>query len=131
MLNNSHSINIDLTPEYRRNLKDLAKKYRSIRSDTQSVIEDLQKGIIVGDRLTGFGSEIYVYKLRVKNSNIQKGKSAGYRLIYLLESALGEYFGEEQKGWLLFQLIHRLRSLGSFTPLKKLLYRHILKKVQF
>jgi len=123
MLNNSHLINIDLTPEYRKNLKYLAKKYRNIRSDTRSVIEDLQKGIIVGDRLTGFGSEIYVYKLRVKNSNIQKGKSAGYRLIYLLESAtsillltiyskaekeditigdinsiLGEYFGEEQKG---------------------------------
>ena len=123
MLNNSHLINIDLTPEYRRNLKDLAKKYRNIRSDTQFVIEDLQKGIILGDRLTGFGSKIYVYKLRVKNSNIQKGKSAGYRLIYLLESAisillltiyskaekedvtvndinsiLGEYFGEEQKG---------------------------------
>ena len=123
MLNNSHLININLTPEYRRNLKDLAKKYRNIRSDTQSVIEDLQKGIIVGDRLVGFGSEIYVYKLRVKNSDIQKGKSAGYRLIYLLESAtsillltiyskaekeditvndinsiLGEYFGEEQKG---------------------------------
>ena len=38
------------------------------------------------DRLTGFGSETYVYKLRVKNSNIQKEKSAGYRLIYLLES---------------------------------------------
>jgi hypothetical protein len=34
----------------------------------------------------GFDSGIYVYKLRVKNSNIQKGKSAGYRLIYLLES---------------------------------------------
>ena len=26
-------------------------------------------------------------KVRVKNSNIQKGKSAGYRLIYLVESA--------------------------------------------
>ena len=87
MLNNSPLIHIDLTPEYRRNLKDLAKKYRNIRSDTQSVIEDFKKGVIVGDRLTGFGSEIYVYKLRVKNSNIQKGKSAGYRLIYLLESA--------------------------------------------
>jgi len=87
MLNNSRLIHIDLTPEYRRNLKDLAKKYRNIRSDTQSIIEDLQKGVIVGDRLVGFGSEIYVYKLRVKNSNIQKGKSAGYRLIYLLESA--------------------------------------------
>ena len=30
MLNNSHLINIDLTPEYRRNLKDLVKKYRNI-----------------------------------------------------------------------------------------------------
>ena len=75
------------------------------------------------DRLVGLCSEIYVYKLRVKNSNIQKGKSAGYRLIYLPESVtsillltiyskadkedvtvndinsiLGEYFGEEQKG---------------------------------
>jgi mRNA-degrading endonuclease RelE of RelBE toxin-antitoxin system len=71
------SFNIDLTPEYRRNLKDLAKKYRNIRSDTRPVIEDLQKGVIIGDRLAGFDSEIYIYKLRVKNSNIQKGKSAG------------------------------------------------------
>jgi mRNA-degrading endonuclease RelE of RelBE toxin-antitoxin system len=29
----------------------------------------------------------YIYKVRIKNSNIKKGKSAGYRLIYLLESA--------------------------------------------
>ena len=36
--------------------------------------------------MTGFGLELYVYKVRVKNSNIKKGKSAGYRLIYLLES---------------------------------------------
>ena len=68
----------------------------------------------------GLCSEIYVYKLGVKNSNIQQGKSAGYRLIYLPESVtsillltiyskaekedvtvndinsiLGEYFGEE------------------------------------
>ncbi len=86
MSNNSHLVNIDFTPEYRKNLKYLAKKYRNIRSDVQPVIEDLQKGVISGDRLVGFDSGIYVYKLRVKNSNIQKGKSAGYRLIYLLES---------------------------------------------
>ncbi|HEY9703079.1 MAG TPA: hypothetical protein V6C58_11570 [Allocoleopsis sp.] len=29
---------------------------------------------------------MYIYKVRVKNSNIKKGKSAGYRLIYLLDS---------------------------------------------
>lgn len=86
MQNNSQLINIDLTPEYRRNLKSLAKKYRNIRSDLQPLILELQQGNIVGDRLTGFGLELYVYKVRVKNSNIKNGKSAGYRLIYLLES---------------------------------------------
>ena len=85
-MNNSQLINIDLTPEYRKNLKDLAKKYRNIRSDIQPLILELQKGNIIGDRLTGFGLDIYIYKVRVKNSNIKKGKSAGYRLIYLLES---------------------------------------------
>ncbi len=86
MQNNSSFRNIDLTPEYKRNLKDLAKKYRNIRSDTQPLIVELQKGEILGDRISGFGADIYIYKIRVKNSNIQKGKSGGYRLIYLLES---------------------------------------------
>jgi mRNA-degrading endonuclease RelE of RelBE toxin-antitoxin system len=85
-VNNSQFVNIDLTPEYRRNLKYLAKKYRNIRSDIQPLIWELQQGNILGDRLTGFGLDIYIYKVRVKNSNIKKGKSAGYRLIYLLES---------------------------------------------
>jgi hypothetical protein len=34
MLTNDNFINIDLTPEYKRNLKNLAKKYRHIRYDT-------------------------------------------------------------------------------------------------
>jgi mRNA-degrading endonuclease RelE of RelBE toxin-antitoxin system len=85
-VNNSQLINIDLTPEYRRNLKYLAKKYRNIRSDIEPFILELQKGNILGDRLAGFSSDFYIYKVRVKNSNIKKGKSAGYRLIYLLES---------------------------------------------
>ncbi|MGK7919023.1 MAG: hypothetical protein AB4080_03305 [Trichodesmium sp.] len=32
------------------------------------------------------GEEFFILKVRVKNSNIQKGKSAGYRLIYQVES---------------------------------------------
>jgi mRNA-degrading endonuclease RelE of RelBE toxin-antitoxin system len=85
-VNNSQLINIDLTPEYRRNLKYLAKKYRNIRSDIEPFILELQKRNILGDRLAGFSPDFYIYKVRVKNSNIKKGKSAGYRLIYLLES---------------------------------------------
>jgi mRNA-degrading endonuclease RelE of RelBE toxin-antitoxin system len=86
MQNNSSFVHIDLTPEYKRNLKELAKKYRNIRSDTQSVITELQKGNFLGDRLSGFGENYFIYKVRVKNSNLQKGKSAGYRLIYCVES---------------------------------------------
>ncbi len=85
MPNNHSLINIDLTPEYRKNLKNLAKKYRNIRSDTVPIFVELQKENFIGDRLSGFDLEIY--KVRIKNSNIKKGKSAGYRLIYLVESA--------------------------------------------
>lgn len=85
---NEFRVNIDLTPEYKRNLKKLAKKYRNIRSDTQFVLTELQEGNFRGDRLSGFGKDDFVYKLRIKNSNLKKGKNAGYRLIYLLESEI-------------------------------------------
>lgn len=38
----------------------------------------------MGDRIAQTG--YIIFKVRVKNSNIQKGKSAGYRLIYQAES---------------------------------------------
>lgn len=37
--------------------------------------------------MIGLGEQYQVYKVRVKNSNIQKGKSAGYRVIYYLQTA--------------------------------------------
>jgi hypothetical protein len=36
-------------PEYKRNLRELSKKYRNIRLDTQSIIEQLQGGNFIGD----------------------------------------------------------------------------------
>jgi mRNA-degrading endonuclease RelE of RelBE toxin-antitoxin system len=86
MPNEQPKIFIDLTPEYKQNLRDLAKRFRHIRSDIQPLIEQLQQGEVVGDRIAGIGEEYIVYKVRVRNSNIQKGKSAGYRLIYQVES---------------------------------------------
>lgn len=86
MPNEQPSVFIDLTPEYKQNLRDLSKRFRNIRSDVQPIIEQLQQGNVVGDRIAGIGEEYIVYKVRVRNTNIQKGKSAGYRLIYQLES---------------------------------------------
>ncbi|WP_342342676.1 type II toxin-antitoxin system RelE/ParE family toxin [Anabaena cylindrica] len=65
----------------------MSKQYRKIRDDIEPVILQLQEGEIIGDRLIGLGEEYQVYKVRVKNSNIQKGKSAGYRVIYYLQTA--------------------------------------------
>jgi len=81
-----HLVQIDLTPEYKRNLRELSKKYRQIRLDTQPVIEQIQAGNFIGDRIPGMGEDYIILKVRVKNSNIQKGKSAGYRMIYQIES---------------------------------------------
>ncbi|MCX5982933.1 MAG: type II toxin-antitoxin system RelE/ParE family toxin [Nostocales cyanobacterium LacPavin_0920_SED1_MAG_38_18] len=80
-------IEIALTPRFQRDLRELAKRYRSIRSDVQPLIDQLQAGEIPGDRIAGIKYQIF--KVRIKNSNIQKGKSGGYRVIYYLKNAQG------------------------------------------
>jgi mRNA-degrading endonuclease RelE of RelBE toxin-antitoxin system len=78
-------INIEFTPEFKRNIRALAKKYRHIRSDIQSLIERLEKGELMGDKIPGV--KYSVFKVRILNSDIPKGKSAGYRLIYYFKSS--------------------------------------------
>jgi mRNA-degrading endonuclease RelE of RelBE toxin-antitoxin system len=80
-------IEIALTPRFKKDLRELAKRYRSIRSDLQPLIEQLQAGENPGDRIAGV--KYQVFKVRLKNSNIQKGKSGGYRVIYYLKTAQG------------------------------------------
>ena len=81
MTNNSNSVfHIDYTSEFKRNLRALAKKYRHIRADIQPLINQLQTGTLIGNQVKG---SIYtLFKSRAKNSDIKKGKSSGYRLIY-------------------------------------------------
>jgi mRNA-degrading endonuclease RelE of RelBE toxin-antitoxin system len=83
-MSNNFPIQIALTPRFQRDLRDLAKRYRSIRLDLQPLIEQLQSGETPGDRVTGIKYQIF--KVRLKNSNIQKGKSGGYRVIYYLKT---------------------------------------------
>ena len=76
-------INIEITPEFQQKIRSLSKRYRNIRSDLDPILDQLRQGEAIGDQIRGVGFP--VYKLRVKNSNIQKGKSGGYRLIYWLK----------------------------------------------
>lgn len=78
------AIQIEFTPAFKRNLRSLSKKYRNIRSDVQPVINQLQVGELVGDQIPRISYT--VFKVRVKNTSIQKGKSGGYRLIYYLKT---------------------------------------------
>jgi mRNA-degrading endonuclease RelE of RelBE toxin-antitoxin system len=73
-------IEIRFTLEFNRKFKALKKRYRKIQSDLQPALQALQAGELLGDQIPGL--DAVVLKLRVKNSDIQKGKSGGYRLIY-------------------------------------------------
>ncbi|MCC3413360.1 MAG: type II toxin-antitoxin system RelE/ParE family toxin [Microcoleus sp. PH2017_29_MFU_D_A] len=83
-MTNSPLVEIRLTPEFQRKLKNLAKKYRQIPTNIQPVLEQLQVGEFLGDRIPDIGFP--VMKVRIRNSDTQKGKSGGYRLIYWISS---------------------------------------------
>jgi mRNA-degrading endonuclease RelE of RelBE toxin-antitoxin system len=68
------------TPEFKRNLRQLAKKYRRIKTDVQPLLDLLEQGQTPGDQIPGVQYE--VFKVRLRNSDSAKGKSGGYRVIY-------------------------------------------------
>jgi mRNA-degrading endonuclease RelE of RelBE toxin-antitoxin system len=76
---------VEAAVTFTRKLDILAKKYRKIYQDVQPVIEQLEQGELLGDQIPNIGYP--VYKMRIRNSSMQKGKSGGYRLIYYLKTA--------------------------------------------
>ena len=79
-------VKVQFTDIFKRQVRDLAKRYRKIKLDIQPVLEQLQSGELIGDQVQKTGYT--VFKVRVKNSDIQKGKSGGYRLIYYVKSSI-------------------------------------------
>lgn len=55
-------LEVKFTDEFQRRLRALAKKYRQIRLDIQPIIEQLQAGNFVGDRLTGLAIRFLKYE---------------------------------------------------------------------
>jgi addiction module RelE/StbE family toxin len=79
-MSESPAVQIQFSAEFKSQLRSLAKRYRQIRSDLQPLVDRLQTGDFPGDQISGTG--FTVFKVRVKNSDIRKGKRAGYRVIY-------------------------------------------------
>ena len=83
MSNKSQPISIYLTSRFKKDLSKLAKRFLSIRQDLAPLIDQLQGGETPGDLISGVKYQIF--KVRLKNSDIQKGKSAGYRILYYVK----------------------------------------------
>ncbi len=77
-------IRVTTTDRFDARIRKLGKRYRSIRLDIKPIIEQLESGELPGDQIAGVGYDLF--KVRVKNSNNQKGKSGGYRIIYYLRT---------------------------------------------
>ena len=78
------SIKIFFTPEFKRNLRALSKKYRNIKKDIKPVLKKLKSGEFIVDQIPGL--KYTLYKVRIQNSDIKKGKRSGYRFIYYLKT---------------------------------------------
>lgn len=75
---------VDATRQFSASVKKLAKKYRRIKHDLIELKTALETGKTPGDKLTNVGCD--AYKVRIKNSDNQKGKSGGYRVLYYLKT---------------------------------------------
>jgi mRNA-degrading endonuclease RelE of RelBE toxin-antitoxin system len=78
-------VRVVATPHFSHSFKRLRKKYRRIEHDLRSLLVQLEQGETPGDQVQGV--RFTVYKARIANSDAQRGKSGGYRVIYYLKTA--------------------------------------------
>lgn len=77
-------VQVEFTPDFKRNLRRLSRKYRRVRFDVTPLLKQLESGETPGDQIQGTGYR--VFKVRVKNRDAQRGKSGSYRLIYYVQT---------------------------------------------
>ncbi len=70
------------TDFFAKKLKDLSHKYWKIRDDYKELLDELEKTPYSGDRIQGCKG--LVLKTRMASRDMQKGKSGGFRIIYLV-----------------------------------------------
>jgi mRNA-degrading endonuclease RelE of RelBE toxin-antitoxin system len=75
------SYEIHLCDSFKRAVKHLKRRYPNVTNDVSSAIRELQESPTKGDIVRGAKG---VRKVRVENSDLNKGKSGSYRLLYYL-----------------------------------------------
>lgn len=78
-------VSVIATPNFQREAKKLIKKYRSLKSELEQLISDLE-----ADPRTGTLITEKVYKIRLAVKSKGTGKSGGMRIITYVEAELVE-----------------------------------------
>jgi len=73
------------SPRFTDDFKQLRKRYRQIENDLRNLLDLLRHGDTPGDQMTSVGYR--VFKVSLPNSDAQRGKSGGYRVVYYLQTA--------------------------------------------
>jgi len=68
---------VEVSPEFKRDIKPLAKKYHTLRQS----VEDLQKALIKNPNL-GISYGNGMFKVRLADESKGSGKSGGFRVLY-------------------------------------------------
>ncbi|CAA6805511.1 MAG: Unknown protein [uncultured Sulfurovum sp.] len=76
------------TPEFKKSVKKLAKRYKQISKDLKTLEEELNQE---NPTAVDFGNNCF--KIRLQNSSVPTGKSGGFRVIY--------FFRQEENIYLL------------------------------
>jgi mRNA-degrading endonuclease RelE of RelBE toxin-antitoxin system len=76
------SYNVVLAPSFKQSVKKLQKRFRHVKDDVGVAVRVLLQTPRLGVVIPG-GSG--VRKLRVRNTDLSKGKRGGYRLLYYIE----------------------------------------------
>jgi len=71
---------IIFTHFFKRKIKKLNKKYKNIKSDLAPLFINLEKGKLIGDPIPELFNQ--VFKVRIPSSDMKRGKSGGFRVIY-------------------------------------------------
>jgi mRNA-degrading endonuclease RelE of RelBE toxin-antitoxin system len=82
-------IQVEASPTFNRNLRSLAKKYRNIRNDIQPVIEQLERGELLGDKISGIGMKFLSCESEIVT--FKKERVVAYRLIYYVKTTNGSF----------------------------------------
>jgi hypothetical protein len=85
-MTNKPLIEVGLAPEFIQRLKRLIRKFPHAAEDVQGLIARLEHGETPGDQVPGV--RYTAYKVRLKSSDVTKGKAAAFGLSIISRHAL-------------------------------------------